>query len=796
MLSLIPERAWYLRPEGLFVISAFGLWRYSWQFLHIIRMLIYKNKRFPGLRKATEQLKNKYPRRLYFVIPSYFEMPEITVNVFHAIMRECMHLPCQSIVIVISVGSEEEIRNINKIAATDYDMPNIKIIFMIQRSGKRIAMGHALRAAAREYNRLEDWEECNAEDLVVLMDGDTLLIKGILEKTLSLFKLNPNLGVVTPNNIAMSVDPQKKFQIFQSWFELKFMQRNLQFQSHSLSNRILTATGRFSVYRAPIVFSDDFIRYVEADYLDHWLYGRFRFLMGDDKSTWFYCMKEGYEMLYVPDAYIVAIEWRSSNFFKTSLSLMARWYGNTLRNNMRAIRLGPQKMGFFIWWCLIDQRLITWTPLVGIISAILLGIFSSPYQLLFYLIWVLLARLTLSWVYVLQGMHLKIEHLFLTIYSQWMGPVVKLVIMHKLNMQTWSKGKQKESIGKNPVTGLFTLIQKSVSNMLIFMNVLLLILFCGITTKTITLPTWAYLKEIRPATAHTTEKPVPHRIKIDPADFGAQPDDDLPDDAAINAAIQSVGKDSPAIIQLQSGKFILSAPIVIDKNNITLQGSGNAATLLDVRFTNDFDTEAILIKGDQGQKTGTLTNDAQKGDRLLLWTIDSAFPAPYDTPKYIWVDEAPQRNSWTPAPNKPSPWNQQAMIIPLDEANPDRAWLLHPLAMDIPTGADVYIPNLISEVTIKNLEIVQNRPDRETPPPLQVNKQNERYETMLSAHYTVIGIQFDWTVNCHIENVKTSFTEQRASAENIPDTTQLPTVRDIKTALPMQFIAPPHWPQP
>ncbi|MFT7221768.1 MAG: glycosyltransferase Alg8 [Candidatus Azotimanducaceae bacterium] len=41
---------------------------------------------------------------------------------------------------------------------------------------------------------------------------------------------------------------------------------------------------------------------LEADHLEHWLWGNFRFLSGDDKSTWYYMLTQDAKMLYVPDA--------------------------------------------------------------------------------------------------------------------------------------------------------------------------------------------------------------------------------------------------------------------------------------------------------------------------------------------------------------------------------------------------------------------------------------------------------------------------------------------------------------
>ena len=63
-------------------------------------------------------------------------------------------------------------------------------------------------------------------------------------------------------------------------------------QSHALSERVLTLTGRFSVFRATHIVGHEFIRLQEADYLDHWLWGKFRFLSGDHKSSWYALLQQ------------------------------------------------------------------------------------------------------------------------------------------------------------------------------------------------------------------------------------------------------------------------------------------------------------------------------------------------------------------------------------------------------------------------------------------------------------------------------------------------------------------------
>ncbi|MEZ5836727.1 MAG: hypothetical protein R3D03_13490 [Geminicoccaceae bacterium] len=65
------------------------------------------------------------------------------------------------------------------------------------------------------------------------------------------------------------------------------------------------------------------------------------------RGTWFWLPRQGWEMLYVPDVVAYGFEELPDRhrFFASSIGLMRRWYGNMLRNNGRAIALGPRKMG-------------------------------------------------------------------------------------------------------------------------------------------------------------------------------------------------------------------------------------------------------------------------------------------------------------------------------------------------------------------------------------------------------------------------------------------------------------------
>ncbi|MEM8240183.1 mannuronan synthase, partial [Morganella morganii subsp. sibonii] len=147
------------------------------------------------------------------------------------------------------------------------------------------------------------------------------------------FKLFPNVGGLTTNEFC---EVQGGY-VMSEWHKLRFAQRHINMCSMALSKRVLTMTGRMSVFRARVVTNPEFITDVENDHLEHWRLGRFKFLTGDDKSSWFSLMRLGYDTFYVPDAAINTVEHPpEKSFIKASRKLMYRWYGNNLRQNSRA----------------------------------------------------------------------------------------------------------------------------------------------------------------------------------------------------------------------------------------------------------------------------------------------------------------------------------------------------------------------------------------------------------------------------------------------------------------------------
>jgi mannuronan synthase len=271
---------------------------------------------------------------------------------------------------------------------------------------------------------------------VVVVDGDTLLQPGCLARSLPFLQLMPEVGgITTDEDCVVESGP-----ILRAWHRLRFAQRHLLMSSMALSRRLLVLTGRMSIFRGAVATDPSFIKAVEADYIDHWRLGRLRLLTGEDKSTWFWLLNANYRMLYLPDVQVITVEHPPSRWLlPASTQLMLRWFGNMLRISFRAIALGPRRLGMFTWWCLIDQRLSMWTPLVGPMIALFFGIGKSAAFLYTYALWVgftrLLQALTLLTVRpTISGLYPPLIY-----FGQVYGALVKTYILFRLDRQRWTR---------------------------------------------------------------------------------------------------------------------------------------------------------------------------------------------------------------------------------------------------------------------------------------------------------------------------------------------------------------------
>jgi glycosyltransferase Alg8 len=433
----LPNRVWDVADTALIVsLGPLAVWRYGWWFLHLVRANIYASLVFPKLRKRADAVWSSgwRPPFVHFLVPTFKERPEITEAMLESIFAECRASGVPARIFVVTGDVSDELV-IEDYCSNLRDLQADVIMVRQNQPGKRIAMGLGLRAMSR-YG-------VGPNDLAVFVDGDSILGDGTLERCAPLFHLNPRLGAVTTDESAIVNGPGW----MQAWHDMRFAQRRLAMESHSLSRKVLTLTGRLSIFRAAIVVEEDFVRTVEADYLDHWLWGRFRFLSGDDKSTWFSLLRKGYQMLYVPDASVLTIETIDEHPYERVQQNLMRWSGNMLRNGSRALALGPSRCGVFIWWCVLDQRLSIWTSLSGLVMALALSLVTSFHVLLAYLIWVLLTRTLVSIVLYFYAGRIYPSFTFLLYVNQMTASAIKVHLLFRVSKQRWlNRGDQRTKV--------------------------------------------------------------------------------------------------------------------------------------------------------------------------------------------------------------------------------------------------------------------------------------------------------------------------------------------------------------
>lgn len=435
-LSTVPNSIWDdSSHEFVYVIGLLGIWRYLWWFNHWMRALVFEKITYAKMRdRAAAVWESGWrPRHIHIQMTTFREHREISEAVIQALCREIREAGVPATIWLGSseASDEQKIARYLKIVGADLDV-TLRIIRQNQ-PGKRVAIALILRAMSRE--------GLGKNDIVVFMDGDFVLHPGAIRKCYPLFALDPDLHALTTDEHVLVKGPKW----MQSWLNMRFAQRRMAMQSHALSNRVLTLTGRFSVFRATHIVSEEFIRLQEADFLNHWLWGTFRFLSGDDKSTWYTLLKYGVKMTYVPDASGTTIEVVEGSGYRRMVENLRRWSGNMLRNGQRAILLGPQRMPFFIWWCCVDQRIAMWTmlfsPMMALAGAMKLG---SGFFLA-YAVYISVTRMMLSLVLFTYARRPDLNFVWTLYANQLLNAMVKVYMMWRLAKQKWTnRGNQKQ----------------------------------------------------------------------------------------------------------------------------------------------------------------------------------------------------------------------------------------------------------------------------------------------------------------------------------------------------------------
>ena len=456
LLALPTQLVDGISRQVVFTIGALGAWRFGWWMTHVVRALIFGRIVYPRMRRAADRAwaEGARPGRLHVMMTTFRERPEITTAVVRSIIAEAR---ATALGTTIWLGSgdavdEDLIAALVEAEAGDLDLD--LVIARQDRPGKRYAIGIALRAMRRA--------GITEDDIVVFMDGDSVIGSGMIRRCVPLFLADPRLDALTTDEEVVVHGPRW----VSHWLTMRFAQRRIAMQSHALSGKVLTLTGRLSLFRARHVMQQDFIEILEDDHLEHWLWGRFRFLSGDDKSTWYHLLRLGARMTYVPDALSLTIEHIEGNGYDRMVQNLRRWSGNMLRNGTRAIRLGPRRVGFFIWWCLVDQRLSMWTVLVGPLLAIGGAVLLTPAFLVAYLTWILLTRLGQSLVLWSYSRQVVLSYPPLLYVNQFVNAAVKVFCLFRLSRQRWSnRGDQRSGFSngladslRNAMAGFLTTV--------------------------------------------------------------------------------------------------------------------------------------------------------------------------------------------------------------------------------------------------------------------------------------------------------------------------------------------------
>jgi glycosyltransferase Alg8 len=418
--------------DFLLLIGGVALWRYSLGLVHFVRAMLFLHWVFPSARAAAMQLGLQgRPSHAYFLVTSFRIDPQVTAAVYRSVIAEAQRCgsPATVVASIVEARDEQLIRALWERAAPR-DGVQLRVL-RIAGTGKRDGLAHALRAIADG--------RPPAGAVVAVVDGDSVLRPGIIARTAPYLKLFPDVGALTTNEFCR-VDGGPWIT---QWHRLRFAQRHLNMCSMALSRRVLTLTGRMSLFRAEVVTHPEFIADIEHDALDHWRLGRFRFLTGDDKSSWFSLMRHGWDTWYVPDAAIDTLETPpSDSFLKASRQLMFRWYGNSLRQNSRAVSLGPGRLGAFTYYVLWDQRVSMWTSLLGLTGALAGSLKYGSHVLAAYALWVGVSRLWMTLMLTFaNGHHVSPRFPLLLYYNQIVGSLIKIYAFHHLDQQSWTRQK-------------------------------------------------------------------------------------------------------------------------------------------------------------------------------------------------------------------------------------------------------------------------------------------------------------------------------------------------------------------
>ncbi|MDX2212002.1 MAG: glycosyltransferase [Oculatellaceae cyanobacterium bins.114] len=574
-----PAKLAALGWSSLIGLGIIGIWRWLWFGLHLLRSGIYQKFVFARWRRQANAIPLEDLPPICLLVPTYKEKPWITKRVFRAIAEEAKAFSQPLILVTVSSGPEEDADIIRALQLADPTLSSVQVYHVADPGqGKRKALAVGLRELARL--------DLPKNTIVGLMDGDSVITPGTLQRCLPFFVMFPKLGALTTDEVPIVSGSY----IFSEWFHLRFSQRHYQMCSISLSKKVLCLTGRFSLYRSEAALHPTFADQLENDMLNDWLWGQFKFLSGDDKTTWYWLLRRGnYELLYIPDVVVYSIETVSGSLFNRMYQNMRRWFGNMLRNGNRALALGPRRTGLFVWLCLLDQRLSMWTCLVSPFL-LLVALFTGKWLVVGVLVcWLLFSRsLTLTLIFWNRESILKPVHLPLLLLSQWSSALIKIWTLMNLAQQRWfNRGDRKLSADGNSRA---VQIAQGVSKFLLFTQI-----FCFGVLLFWVLGVLSPVKDMV-AIWRNSHYEAPIIQTVNARDYGVIAGDDKDDAAPLQALVNGLSKEQGTVkINLPIGELLFSHPVTIRRSQTMIVGQGAERTILNVVFDAKTQAEAHAI---------------------------------------------------------------------------------------------------------------------------------------------------------------------------------------------------------
>lgn len=425
----------------IFILGFIAIYRYSWFVLNNIRAYRYKKFKFHKMREKEQQSGHEIdPEHLFLLFTTFRITESVTIKAYREAIKDAI-ASGYDVTLIASIVEVAEERLIRKIFLHLNPPENIKLVITrIKGTGKRDALAAGYRVVAnRTHINFE-------KSIVAVIDGDSIVTPGTFTKCSRLFGLDPKLGGLTTDEDSMLLKPPENVQeyIYLHWYRYRFAQRNISMSSVALSDRVLTLTGRMSMIRANIVVKGAFVDDVQADSISHWRLGEFPFLTGDDKSSLYHVMKEGWHLTYVPDVMVYTVdELVNDNFIYGSLELMTRWFGNQYRTNLKQLQTKDMRkiIGNFPWYAIYDQRVTKWMTPYGFMIAVLGAVHWGLYVFFAYIWWVLFSRLMMVFVYRLSRKDLHPLWPLFAYYNQLVGSFVKMYIWEHLYKQGWTRQK-------------------------------------------------------------------------------------------------------------------------------------------------------------------------------------------------------------------------------------------------------------------------------------------------------------------------------------------------------------------